>query len=257
MKTTLSIPLATEPWLGPGGFSIFTGLYVFGESCIIVRYFTGQWRIFKLEVGTHNCTINCLWNSKEFSVWKGWRRKNGSAPAAYAGRATAQFGYFDSIQPTSATCWISVGTGDGLLRNRDRDRGEKGRRSERCGQRPLDLLPTRVCLKVLLNTVFYPSLSSYRCSRHVAFIIWIPKSGGENASLRSEKKLHSYKRKRIGLETLALGWVSSEPIWTCPIQEQVVSRVFLLERWHLFTTQLHRTMTTWVVRLPFYCSINE
>nr|CAH0111324.1 unnamed protein product [Daphnia galeata] len=47
---TLCLDTATESWQGPGGFSIFTGLYVFGESCIIIWYFTNQWKAFKNEM---------------------------------------------------------------------------------------------------------------------------------------------------------------------------------------------------------------
>ncbi|EFX77699.1 hypothetical protein DAPPUDRAFT_321224 [Daphnia pulex] len=47
---TLGLDTATESWLTPGGFSIFTGLYVFGESCIIVWYFSSQWGAFKKEM---------------------------------------------------------------------------------------------------------------------------------------------------------------------------------------------------------------
>ncbi|KAI9551505.1 hypothetical protein GHT06_021838 [Daphnia sinensis] len=46
----LCLDTATESWLGPGGFSIFTGLYVCGESCIMLWYFTREWKAYRIEV---------------------------------------------------------------------------------------------------------------------------------------------------------------------------------------------------------------
>ncbi|KAK4036009.1 uncharacterized protein LOC116928957 [Daphnia magna] len=46
----LCLDTATESWLEPGGFSIFTGLYVSGESCIMLWYFSREWKAHRIEV---------------------------------------------------------------------------------------------------------------------------------------------------------------------------------------------------------------
>ncbi|XP_057379489.1 uncharacterized protein LOC130701526 [Daphnia carinata] len=46
----LCLDTATESWLGPGGFSIFTALYVSGESCILLWYFLREWKAYRIEV---------------------------------------------------------------------------------------------------------------------------------------------------------------------------------------------------------------
>lgn len=50
MFVFIQIIIATEDWVGPGGFSIFTGLYVAGVTCIIVPFLYSHLKNFQNEV---------------------------------------------------------------------------------------------------------------------------------------------------------------------------------------------------------------
>lgn len=58
-------------------------------------------------------------------------------------------------------------------------------------------LSTLDCLNELLKIQYSPKfIVAYQCAQHVVSIIWIPKFGGEMASLQREKKERQHKRKK-------------------------------------------------------------